>query len=81
MFLPWGKDKNFVEWSSADIVFARYEADWRPTDQLRVGAGYQLQSFRRRTDNTIAGKRRIPRLKIDYQLSRAIFLSTISGAK
>ena len=76
-FILWGKDENFFEWSSADIVFARYNADWRPTDQLRIGAGYQLQSYRRRTDDSIVGIRRIPRLKVEYQLSRAIFLRWI----
>jgi hypothetical protein len=76
-FFLWGKYENFFEWSSADIVFARYNADWRPTDQLRIGAGYQLQSYRRRTDDSIVGVRHIPRLKIEYQLSRAIFLRWI----
>ena len=76
-FLLWGKDENFFEWSPADIVFARYNADWRPTDQLRIGAGYQLQSYRRRTDGSMVGVRRIPRLKVEYQLSRAIFLRWI----
>jgi hypothetical protein len=77
VFLLWGKDENFFEWSPADIVFARYSADWRPTDKLRVSAGYQLQSYRRRTDDTAVGIRRIPRLKVEYQLSRAIFLRWI----
>jgi len=78
VFLLWGRDENFFEWSPADIVFARYTADWRPTDQLRVSAGYQLQSYRRRTDESIVGIRRIPRLKIEYQLSRSIFLRWIA---
>src|SRR4029453_4398769 len=41
---------------------------------LRVDARYQLQSFRRRTDDTLVGLRRIPRLKLEYQVSRPIFL-------
>ena len=77
VFLLWGKDENFFEWSPADIVFARYNADWRPTDQLRISAGYQLQSYRRRTDGTMVGLRKIPRLKVEYQVSRAIFLRWI----
>ncbi len=44
----WGKDENFYEWSSADIVFLNVGAAWKPTDKLRVDARYQLQSFRRR---------------------------------
>jgi uncharacterized protein DUF5916 len=70
----WGKDENFYEWSSADIIFMNVGAAWKPTDKLRVDARYQLQSFRRRTDDSIVGIRRIPRLKTEYQISRPIFV-------
>ena len=36
--LLWGKDENFFEWSSADIIFLTSAPTWRPTDQLRVEA-------------------------------------------
>jgi hypothetical protein len=77
VFLLWGRDENFFEWATADIVFARYGIDWRPTRQLRVNPQYQLQQYRRRTDGSIVGRRRIPRLKLEYQLTRAIFLRWI----
>ncbi len=77
VFLIWGRDENFFEWASADIVFARYGVDWRPTQQLRVNPQYQLQQYRRRSDNSLVGRRRIPRLKVEYQLTRAIFLRWI----
>ena len=51
----WGRDENFFEWSSADIVFANLGATWRPTDQLRVEGRYQLQSYQRRTDGSYVG--------------------------
>ena len=73
----WGRDENFFEWSPADIKYLTLVADWRPTDQIRVGAQYQLQSFDRRTDGTSVGSRRIPRLKVEYQLSRAIFFRVV----
>ncbi|MGE3490423.1 MAG: DUF5916 domain-containing protein [Vicinamibacterales bacterium] len=73
----WGKDENFYEWSSADIIFLNVGAAWKPTDKLRVDARYQLQSFRRRTDGSIVGIRRIPRLKAEYQLSRSIFVRMV----
>jgi hypothetical protein len=73
VFYIWGHDENFFEWSAANIVFATYAIDWRPSDKLRISPQYQLQSFDRRTDGTTVGVRRIPRLKIEYQLSRAIF--------
>jgi hypothetical protein len=77
VFLLWGHDENFFEWATADIVFARYGLDWRPTQQLRVNPQYQLQQYRRRTDNSIVGRLRIPRLKLEYQLTRAIFFRWI----
>jgi hypothetical protein len=73
VFLLWGHDENFLEWSAAEILFATYAVDWRPTNQLRVSPQYQMQAFNRRTDGTTVATRRIPRLKVEYQLSRAIF--------
>ena len=77
VFWLWGRDENFFEWSSSDIVFARYSADWRPTQQIRIQPQYQLQQYRRRTDGSIVGRRRIPRLQAEYQLTRAVFLRWI----
>ncbi len=76
-FVLWGKDENFYEWSSADIVFLNVGAAWKPTDKLRVDARYQLQSFRRRTDDSMVGIRRIPRVKAEYQISRPIFVRVV----
>jgi hypothetical protein len=73
----WGKDENFYEWSSADIIFLNVGAAWKPTDKLRVDARYQLQSFRRRTDDSIVGIRRIPRVKAEYQIARPIFIRLV----
>ncbi len=73
MFL-WGKDENFFEWASADIIFADLNVQWRPTQQARVELRYQLQSFVRRTDGSVVGQRQIPRARLEYQLTRAIFL-------
>jgi hypothetical protein len=73
----WGKDENFFEWSSADILYLTLTADWRPTEKLRVSAQYQHQQFDRRTDGSTVGIRKIPRLKLEYQLSRSIFLRAV----
>jgi hypothetical protein len=69
----WGKDENFDEWSSADIAFATVQIDWRPTEKLRLNALYNLQQYKRRSDGSLVGQRRIPRLKLEYQATRAIF--------
>jgi len=73
----WGRDENFFEWSSADIVFATYAIDYRPTTQLRISPQYQLQSYDRRTDGSTVGVGRIPRLKVEYQVSPAVFVRFI----
>ncbi|HET7293368.1 MAG TPA: DUF5916 domain-containing protein [Vicinamibacteria bacterium] len=75
--LLWGKDENFFEWSSADIVYATLEADVRPTEKLRASLLYNLQQFARRSDGTLVGRRQIPRLKLEYQATRAIFVRLV----
>jgi hypothetical protein len=77
VFYLWGQDENFFEWAPADIYYATLVADWRPTDQLRVNAQYQHQEFDRLTDGSTVGVRRIPRLKMEYQISRPIFVRVI----
>ena len=76
-FVLWGKDENFFEWSSADILYLTFTADWRPTDKLRLSAQYQHQQFDRRSDGSTVGIRKIPRLKLEYQLSRSILLRAV----
>ena len=77
VFYLWGRDENFFEWSSGDIAFATLALDWRPSTQLRVSPEYQLQSYRRHTDGSTVGLGRIPRLRVEYQVSRPIFLRVI----
>ncbi len=76
-FVLWGKDENFYEWASADIMFVSLGALWRPTERLRADARYQLQSYQRRTDQSYVGIRRIPRVKVEYQVTRAIFVRVV----
>ncbi len=73
-FWLWGHDENFFEWSAADIDYLDASLDYRPTEQLRLEGRYQLQLFDRRSDGSNVAVRHIPRLKVEYQLSRAIFL-------
>lgn len=75
--LLWGKDENFYEWSSADILWVNVGAQWKPTDKLRVDGRYQVQSFQRRTDGSTVGLRRIPRVKVEYQIARPIFVRLV----
>jgi hypothetical protein len=69
----WGRDENFFEWSSANIVYSFLTLAWRPTERVRVDFSHNLQSFERRSDNSYVGIRRVPRLKFEYQATRSIF--------
>jgi hypothetical protein len=77
IFFLWGHDENFYEWASADITWLDLFLEWRPTDQLRVNGEYHLQFVGRRTDGSTVSIWRSPRLKIEYQLSRPIFLRLV----
>ncbi|MBX7187889.1 MAG: carbohydrate binding family 9 domain-containing protein [Vicinamibacteria bacterium] len=69
----WGKDENFYEWSSGNIAYVTAQLDWRPTEKLRLNATYNLQNVVRRSDGSLVARRQIPRLKLEYQATRAIF--------
>ena len=77
VFYIWGHVENFYEWSPATITFATLTVDWRPNDKIRVSPQFQLQSYQRRSDGTRVADGRIPRLKVEYQVSRAIFVRAI----
>ena len=76
-FILWGDDENFYEWSPGRIIIANGGLAWRPTDKLRFNATYALQQVRRRSDGSLVDVQHIPRLKVEYQLSRPIFLRLV----
>jgi hypothetical protein len=77
IFFLWGRDENFFEWASANITWLDLTLDWRPTHKLRINSLYRLQYVGRRTDGTTVDIWRSPRLKIEYQLARPIFLRLV----
>ncbi|MEO6443673.1 MAG: DUF5916 domain-containing protein, partial [Gemmatimonadaceae bacterium] len=77
VFYVGGKDENFEEWQSALVHYLTLNARWRPTDQLRVDAQYQHQQFNRWSDNSTVSIRKVPRLKVEYQATRAIFFRVV----
>ena len=76
-FYLYGRDENFFEWAPSNIVIATYGITARPTDKLRLNATYNLASYNRRSDGSIVGNNRIPRLKMEYQLARPIFIRLV----
>jgi hypothetical protein len=69
-----GRDENFYEWASATIVMGTVDVTWRPSERLRVNMLYNHQQYIRPGDGSTVGVRRVPRLKAEYQLTRAIFV-------
>ncbi len=76
-FLFYGHDENFFEWASAPAYNALLTADWRPTDRLRVSGTYNFHRIDRGSDGSTVVQNRIPRLKVEYQLSRSVFLRAV----
>ena len=72
--LTGGHDENFDEWSSAWIVFSNVTANWRPTDRVRLSARYLEQRFFRVSDGSLVRVRVLPRVKLEYQMTRAVLL-------
>ena len=77
VFYLWGRDENFFEWASADIRWLTVGVDWRPTTQLRVNHSFQMNTYRRRTDGSMVASSHIPRLKVEYQVSRALLVRAV----
>lgn len=76
-FIIYGQDDNFFEWSSATIWLSRLGLAFRPTDKLRFDGSLAFRSYRRKTDGTEVASTWIPRLKVEYQVSRAIFIRLV----
>ncbi|MFI5310000.1 MAG: DUF5916 domain-containing protein [Gemmatimonadales bacterium] len=73
-----GNDVDFFE--AAAVRRADYSAsvDLRPSNQLRVTATYVSSSFTRLSDGVQSATTRIPRLKVEYQLGRPLFVRVVS---
>ncbi|HKS04809.1 MAG TPA: DUF5916 domain-containing protein [Gemmatimonadaceae bacterium] len=69
-----GQDDNFDEWSSAWILYTTLNAEWRPTDRIRLNGRYIEQRTHRKSDGSLVRLRAIPRVKLEYQIARPLFL-------
>ena len=68
-----GEGMNFDEWASGYFFLLRNTLEWRPTNQVRIEASFVRQQNLRKLDKSTVRIRDLPRLKIEYQLTRAIF--------
>jgi hypothetical protein len=73
-FVLLGRDENFAEWAPGYLLWAEWAATWRPTERVRVEGLYNETRVVRPTDWSVVGLTRVPRLKVEYQLTRSIFL-------
>lgn len=73
-----GTDVDFLETSRVRRQDYSATLDLRPTERLRVAATYVSSAFYRRLDGVHSASTRIPRLKVEYQLARPIFVRVVS---
>ncbi len=69
-----GGEVAYFEPQRADHWALNATLNFRPTDQLRVELRYAYDALDRERDGTRLSTAHIPRLKIEYQISRPIFV-------
>jgi hypothetical protein len=72
-----GQDENFYEWSPAHIAYWNLSATIRASERLRVAASYVVNDYQRHTNGRRVGRQRDPRLRVEYQVSRNVFVRAI----
>jgi hypothetical protein len=74
----YGNDVDFLETSRVRRRDYNASLELRPNERLRVSATYVSTSFTRRSDDERTLTTRIPRLKMEYQIARPIFVRIVS---
>jgi uncharacterized protein DUF5916 len=69
-----GRDVDFFETAPSHRTDVTADIDFRPSDQLRLTTSYLYSRITRWRDNTMLSSASVPRLKVEYQLSRPLFL-------
>jgi hypothetical protein len=73
-FTVLGRDENFDEWAPGWIAISTLNASYRPTDKLRADLSYNESRTLRVSDRSTVNLQRVPRLKVEYQISRPVFV-------
>jgi hypothetical protein len=76
-FVLLGRDDNFAEWAPGYLLWTEMSATWRPTERVRVEGLYNETRVARHTDWSTVSLTRVPRLKVEYQLFRSVFLRLV----
>ena len=69
-----GRDVDFFETAPSHRTDVTADIDFRPSDQLRLTTSYLYSRITRWRDNSLLSSASVPRLKVEYQLSRPLFL-------
>jgi hypothetical protein len=72
-----GRDPDFFETAAARRRDVNLTIDWRPRKQLRVEPRLTYNRFVRERDGTVVNGGTIPRLKVEYQVNRWVFVRYI----
>src|SRR5438876_505732 len=72
-----GHDENFFEWASGDLRLLSVDLSYRPTERLRNSISYFWQQVNRRTDGSLVNVGLVLRAKVEYQLSRPLFVRVV----
>jgi hypothetical protein len=67
-------DVGFIEASKVNLFRITAEANFRPTNQLRINARYARLVLDRDRDGTNLSTSQIPRLRVEYQVFRSAFV-------
>jgi hypothetical protein len=73
-----GNDVDLIETSRVRRRGATAAINVRPTDRLRVNATYTSSSYVRRASGARSFSSRIPRVKLEYQIARPLFVRVVS---
>ncbi len=73
-----GHDVDFLETSRVRRIDYSLSLDARPTQQLRINATYQSSEFTRLSNGERTLFTRIPRVKVEYQLTPSVFVRLVA---
>lgn len=76
-----GREANFFETDAVRRRDVEGSVDVRPSPKIRIGALLRYQQFDRVRDDTPFSTQFVPRLRLEYQFSRALFLRVIGQAE
>ncbi len=77
-FVLWGRDENFAEWASGDIMWINGGVTLTPTEQFRANFSLSMTKVNRPSDGSRVQLQMVPRARLEYQLTRSLQVRLIS---